>query len=151
MPVTSNNALPYPGPTDAPDGPTQLQSLAETLDDVITSAQSATSDLTAKTAPGLATTFPVGPDDGQLAYLSVPSAGDYAVVWTFRYNDSLGVWQFLAGPPLMVKDDGSGTRNSTSYGDLTAANAGPSITLPNRTRSTEPRDPLSPERCRRRW
>jgi hypothetical protein len=85
---------------------------------------------TAAAGPGLATTLPGSPVDGQEAIL-VDSLTLPTYAWRFRYTASITdayKWVYVGGAPIVTEVATIGTINSGTYGAL--ASAGPSFALP---------------------
>lgn len=138
MPETEQLAIPYPATTDGPLGPQQMQAMAESVEALIVADRSSAADLRTRTAPALSEDFPSDPAEGQIAYLSLPAAGAYPVVWVMRWNDSLGLWQAVGGMPAAARNDDLGTRaaGAANYDDLSGTAVGPQVTIPSQYTGT---------------
>lgn len=100
---------------------------------VFTTAGQTGGGLTSNVAPTPLASFPpVGPLDGDICVLELPSTydpvGGKKIRWILSYNAGDAVWDVIGGPSLYAEVLTLETSTSTSYGDL--ATVGPSITPP---------------------
>lgn len=113
---TSRLAIPYPTSTDPVNVHTDMQSMADRLDNIAT--------------PKYVTSLPGSPADGdEIFYMADSTNG---VIWHFRYraaSASTYKWEYVGGPSLHATITASDeATTSTSYTAL--GTAGPNITVP---------------------
>ncbi len=78
----------------------------------------------------MVTALPSSPADGMEVYLSVNSPVNGAILWHLRYSSSNGKWNFLGGPPLVLKNGTFGSQYSISSPGSSSVNLIYSFTAP---------------------
>ncbi len=99
MPNTTRRALPYPSLSDAPNGPSQIQALAQRLDDIVGTEPRHMWHI--PRGGDLITAYPTG-SFINMQIFTIPNApaGDYVLSFGLVISNGIstpGEWQFKAG------------------------------------------------------